>query len=251
MTKEEFLVFLDSIAVPLFSNTVRRASLSRCLWCLRLLSGRLYIPDVLFKHNSSDVFPFSELPNISYDAGPNYWKTRLWIFRRWGKIHFPPFAPRNSLTLARWPLFASYLQNTKFKMKRSKICRKQIFPSCLGLKIMGTGFGRKYLKNPTLPLLQQRWEGRRGKFWVRQTIPLFSHPQSGKIHLRFRRQNWDQMFKCWQLRVERPDGISVGNWAASEWTFPCYGILWNGLSAHKPCSRSHIYIYIYFSQLWW
>ena len=139
-----------------------------------------------------------------------------------------------------YPLFASYLQNTKFKM-----CRKQIFPSCLELKIMGSGFGRKYLKNPTLPLLQQRWEGRRGKFWVRQTIPLFSHPQSGKIHLRFRRQNWDQMFKCWQLRVERPDGISVGNWAASEWTFPCYGILWNGLSAHKPCSRSHIlYVYI-------
>ena len=121
------------------------------------------------KNVLSLVFPFSEWPNISYDAGPNYWKTRLWIFRRWAKIHFPPFAPRNGLTLARWPLFASYLQNTKFKMKRSKICRKQIFPSCLGLKIMGTGFGRKYLKNPTLPLLQQRDErGSGGNFWVRQ-----------------------------------------------------------------------------------
>ena len=199
MTKEEFLVFLDSIAVPLFSNTVRRASLSRCLWCLRLLSGRLYIPDVLFKHNSSDVFPFSELPNISYDAGPNYWKTRLWIFRRWAKIHFPPFAPRIGLTLTRWPLFASYLQNTKFKMKRSKICRKQIFPSCLGLKIMGTGFGRKYLKNPTLPLLQQRWEGRRGKllsqteFSSADTGPhhrhSLSHPQSKEENIA-RVQNW-------------------------------------------------------------
>ena len=54
----------------------------------------------------------------------------------------------------------------------------------MGLKITGTGFGRKYLKNPTLPLLQMRTErGGGGTFesektefsWADRTyLPQFS-----------------------------------------------------------------------------
>ena len=103
--------------------------------CLRLLSVKA-LPDFLSKHCSSVVFPFSELPNTSYDADQIYWKTRLLSFGGVGKIHFPPFAPRNGLTLTRWPLFDGYLQNTKIKMKRQNLQKTKI-PLVFGIENNG------------------------------------------------------------------------------------------------------------------
>ena len=130
------------------------------------------------------------------------WKLleNFWVLFGLGKIYFPPFAPRNGLTLTRWPLFATDLQNTKSKMKKQNLQKTNI-PLLFGIENNGDRLWWKIFEksNPSPPS-DENWEGRRGNFWVgkdriqlgRQNLPttiLWSTIGMGKKTIRHLRSD--------------------------------------------------------------